>query len=286
MAEQSAPSTPRSSQLACLEGIVGGTLMSPLTPTRRASAQFSPDLVYSTPLTVRTYQNNKVIIKIFAFGQPQFGNPGPATPLALKHERFLAIAARAYQEAVKLPEKPPPAVWAPNDTMHSYYEWLLYRFGVELRSNLQRQGIHDDLIIRNEWLRHGRSITDNIRAEWGSHPLGSTAAVKTTLKTEYTEAAVLAVEAAVRSPTIPPPEGWEVGDDLHPYYSTMLRRFRSHMRDMLEKYGAGIFQNRTEANNAVGSYEEYIIREYRKTWIQMFGLPDLQIYVEDDDEVC
>lgn len=191
----------------------------------------------------------------------------------------MAIAARAYQKAVKLPEAPPPAVWALNDKMHSYYEWLLNRFGAELQSNLQRLGVVDYLTFRNEWLRHGRSITDNIRAEWGFHPLGSTAAFRTTLKTDYTEAAVLALEAAISFPTVPPPEEWKVFEDLHPYYDTMLCRFHGHLREMLESHGAGLFQSKTEANNAVDSYKEYIIREYRKTWIQMFGLPGPQIYV-------
>ncbi|KMU92289.1 hypothetical protein CIHG_09973 [Coccidioides immitis H538.4] len=85
---------------------------------------------------------------------------------------------------------------------------------------------------------------------------------------------------SVKFPTMPPPEGWRLGDGLHPYYDTMLRRFHNHMCDMLEQWGAGLFQRRAEASDAVGSYKEYIIREYRKTWIQMFGIPDLKVSVD------
>ncbi|EEP82944.1 predicted protein [Uncinocarpus reesii 1704] len=164
MAQHTPFSTPRASNLAQLEDNLVENLLSPFTPTPKSRNQIHPDPVEAIPLT------------------PQFDGPKLPLDLALKQERFLAIAARAYQEAVKLPETPPPTVWAPNDKMHSYYEWLLYRFGAELRSNLQRQGVFDYLTFRNEWLRHSRSITDNIRAEWGLHPLGSIAGIRTTLK--------------------------------------------------------------------------------------------------------
>ncbi|EAS28717.3 uncharacterized protein CIMG_07463 [Coccidioides immitis RS] len=262
MAQHDSLSTSGGLGLARLEGRLAESFFAPHTPTYGSKFQLDVSPVHSTS----------------PVSQPS--NLKPATTCALKHKGFLAIAARAFQESVKLPDGPPPAVWAPHNKMHSYYEWLLYRFGAELQSNLRRQGVFDYLTFRNEWLRHGRSITDNIRAEWGLHPLGSTAAVKTTLETEYTEAAVRAVEATVKFPTMPPPEGWRLGDGLHPYYDTMLRRFHNHMCDMLEQWGAGLFQRRAEASDAVGSYKEYIIREYRKTWIQMFGIPDLKVSVD------
>ncbi|EEP82945.1 predicted protein [Uncinocarpus reesii 1704] len=79
---------------------------------------------------------------------------------------------------------------------------------------------------------------------------------------------------------MPPPLGWKVGNSLHPYYNSMLCRFHNHMCDMLKQHGTGLFENKSEATNAVNSYKEYIIREYRKTWIQMFGLPDFKLHID------
>ncbi|KAI2005152.1 hypothetical protein LOZ49_005554 [Ophidiomyces ophidiicola] len=121
----------------------------PLSLTYSSKAQFSPDVFYNSSLTENPYIERR------------------ALSFDLQSEIFLLIAARAYQEAVTLPESPPPAVWAPNDKMHSWYKGLLSRFGVTLQSILGRQGVYDHCVFRNEWLRHGRSITDNIRSEWG-----------------------------------------------------------------------------------------------------------------------
>ncbi|KAI1906897.1 hypothetical protein LOZ53_006768 [Ophidiomyces ophidiicola] len=228
----------------------------PLSLTYSSKAQFSPDVFYNSSLTENPYIERR------------------ALSFDLQSEIFLLIAARAYQEAVTLPESPPPAVWAPNDKMHSWYKGLLSRFGVTLQSILGRQGVYDHCVFRNEWLRHGRSITDNIRSEWGLHPMGSTASVRTTLMTKYTHAALLAVEATLEAPTMPPPEGWRAGDNLHAYYETMLRRFDIHLNDMLEKYGSNLFHTTEEIQNAANDYKEYIILHYRKTWIHMFGLLD------------
>lgn len=70
----------------------------------------------------------------------------------------------------------------------------------------------------------------------------------------------------------PPAAGWAVGDPLHPYYEMMLDRFQGHLRLLLREFGMSLFQHPIEIPEAIDSFTELIMREYRETWISTFGL--------------
>ena len=172
---------------------------------------------------------------------------------------------------MKLPEQPPPAVWLPGDRLDSYYEQVLLKFGIYFRTILEWQGIFDDRLFRIEWLNHSRSIMDNIRTEWGLHPLGSTASIKTTISTTNSAAAAFALHNAIRKPTSPPPKGWKAGDPLHPYYEFMLGRFEEHLKELLRENDKPLFDNSVDTCEAIREFAALIIRENRATWVSMFG---------------
>ncbi|PGH18758.1 hypothetical protein AJ79_00171 [Helicocarpus griseus UAMH5409] len=209
-------------------------------------------------------------------------SPAPSLAPAILTNPFHAIAARAYQEAVRFPEQPPPAVWAPNDQLHTYYTQLLASFSAAFRNQLALHGhlaFMTETSFRAEWVKHSRSILDNIRAEWGQHPLGSTAAIKTTATntvTTYNDLARYALHLVTEKPTEPPPEGWRWGEPLHQYYQDMLARFERVVgASAVGELGVD-FRGEEEGwewvVEEVRGYETLIIREYRRTWIEMFGL--------------
>lgn len=136
-------------------------------------------------------------------------------------------------------------------------------------------------IFYAEWLKHSRSVLDNIRAEWGKQPRGSGASVaataiviKTTAtNTAHRSVANIALQQTMLQPIAPPEEGWRKGDPLHPYYVLMLGRFEDQLGRLLEAElgGSVVFEGWT-LQVEVFEFEAVIIREYRKMWIEMFGL--------------
>ncbi|EEH19080.1 hypothetical protein PABG_01399 [Paracoccidioides brasiliensis Pb03] len=207
----------------------------------------------------------------------------PKTPTA-SHLSFYALAARAYQESIRPPDSPPPSVWAPGDQLHLYYTQLLIVFFDNFRTLLhehqQLQAQQGNIVMMNknafcnEWLRHSRSVMDNIRAEWGQHPLSSGLSVKTTSSnTMYRDVANMALQHTTLQPTAPPQEGWRRGQPLHPYYVLMLGRFENQLRSLLEEeFGSSMALDENALQAEIFEYEALILQEYRKMWIEIFGL--------------
>ncbi|KAK2788929.1 hypothetical protein FQN52_006462 [Onygenales sp. PD_12] len=184
---------------------------------------------------------------------------------------FFALATRAYQETVAFPDEPPPAVWAPGDRLHSYYDHILSAFGTNFRELLLVRGKLNDEAFYVEWVKHSRSILENIRAEWGLHPFNSALSIKTSANTANRGTAIAALQKTVERPSGPPPEGWKTGDPLHPYYQSMLERFEKNLEILNERfYNFPLFDS--EYETAIAQFETLIIRTNRDTWIEMFGL--------------
>ncbi|PGH06587.1 hypothetical protein AJ80_08146 [Polytolypa hystricis UAMH7299] len=203
---------------------------------------------------------------------PHLPTEDSRTVQSLIDANFFAIAARAYQEAVIIPETPPPAGWVPGDPLHSYYELILLQFGECFRAILERRGEFHSQSFENEWTMHCRSILDTIRAEWSMHPFGSMGAIRTSANTENRAVAMLALQQAIAKPDTPPPAGWRVGMPMHPYYKIMLCRFEVHLKELLERYNSPMLEYPAEGRRAIEEFEGLIIREYRDTWITIFGL--------------
>lgn len=145
------------------------------------------------------------------------------------------------------------------------------RFQILFRKILEVQGCYDESIFRTEWLHHCHNIMGNLRNEWALHPFGSVEGIKTTLPTKNAMAASLALRSAVEKPTVPPPSGWKTGDELHPYYESMLARFERHLGPMIAERRLPIFEDAIELRQAIDEYSMFIIREYRGTWFEMYG---------------
>ncbi|OJD09489.1 hypothetical protein ACJ73_10273, partial [Blastomyces percursus] len=97
-------------------------------------------------------------------------------------------------------------------------------------------------VFHAEWLKHSRSVLDNIRADWSKRPQGSwagvlatTMAIKSTANnTSYRPVANVALQQTMAQPMAPPEQGWRKGETLHPYYELMLRRFEAQLGRLLE----------------------------------------------------
>ncbi|KAK2768788.1 hypothetical protein FQN54_000644 [Arachnomyces sp. PD_36] len=207
------------------------------------------------------------------FTQESFPEPNqqpPTSEAIRKSNLFCAIAARAYQEAVKLPENPPPLDWIPGQPLTLYYEELFMRFQILFRQILECQGRYEESTFHDEWLLQCRNIMENLVMEWDLHPFGSVGGVKTTLPTRNAVAARMALHAAVEKPNVPPPSGWRSGDELHPYYESMLAKFERHLGLLLGERRRPVYNDLGQVQQATREYSEFIIREYRNTWTQMF----------------
>ncbi|KKZ60285.1 hypothetical protein EMCG_04967 [[Emmonsia] crescens] len=214
-------------------------------------------------------------------------SPTSPTTTIIPIDSFYAFAARAYQESVRFPNSPPPSVWAPGDPLHPYYTQILSAFFDNFRAHLQQQQRQGSPMVMNkdifyaEWLKHSRSVLDNIRAEWGKQQRGSGAsvaataiAIKTTANnTAHRSVANIALQQTMLQPIAPPEEGWRRGDPLHPYYVLMLGRFEDQLGRLLEaEFGGSVVFEGWKLQVEVFEFEAVIIREYRKMWIEMFGL--------------
>ncbi|KAL1959269.1 hypothetical protein VTO42DRAFT_2456 [Malbranchea cinnamomea] len=199
--------------------------------------------------------------------------------------RFFSLATCAFTEAATIPETPPPSVWAPGDPLNSYYEVRLYQFQEEFRKILERQGNPLPLInpigFRNEWLVHARSIMDNIRAEWGQHEFGALEGWKTTANTPNSSAAAFALQIVMDKTPRPAPADWADNfvngtasvSDLHMFLQLMLARFEMHMERKIREEGHLLGMSAAEISEATKQYMGIIVKEYRKTWVIMFGEP-------------
>ncbi|KLJ07687.1 hypothetical protein EMPG_16848 [Blastomyces silverae] len=217
--------------------------------------------------------------------------PSPTAPTAtiISIDSFYALAVRAYQESVRFPDSPPPAVWAPGDPLHPYYTQILSAFFDNFHAQLQQQQqqhqgsltIMSRDAFHAEWLKHSRSVLDNIRAEWSKRPrgsgaggvLGTTIAIKSTANnTVYRPVANVALQQTMSQPMAPPEEGWRRGQPLHPYYELMLMRFEDHLGRLLEaEFGGPVMVEGRTLQTETFEFEAIIMREYRKMWIEMFG---------------
>lgn len=145
------------------------------------------------------------------------------------------------------------------------------RFQVIFGKILRAQGCYDESTFRDEWLHHCHNIMENLNKEWDLHPFGSVGGIKTTLPTKNAMAATLAIRSAAEKPTVPPPADWKVGDELHPYYESMLARFERHLAPMVEGRRLPVFEDPAQLRHAIDEYSMFIIREFRVTWFEMFG---------------
>ncbi|EGC42553.1 conserved hypothetical protein [Histoplasma capsulatum var. duboisii H88] len=217
--------------------------------------------------------------------------PRPNATTIIPIDSFYALAARAYQESIRFPDSPPPSVWAPGDPLHPYYTQILSAFFVNFYEQLQlQQHQHQGAPTRMtkdafyaEWLKHSRSVLDNIRADWGKQARGfgagsatatTTIAIKTTANnTVHRPAANVALQQTMLQPVAPPDEGWRRGEPLHPYYVLMLGRFEDQLRSLLEaEFGGSVVFEERALQAGIFEFEVIIMREYRKMWIEMFGL--------------
>lgn len=144
------------------------------------------------------------------------------------------------------------------------------RFQVLFRKILQVQGCYDEGTFRDEWLYHCQNIMENHRKEWAIHPFGSVEGIKTTLPTKNAMAASLALRSAAEKATGPPPSDWKIGDELHPYYESMLSRFERHLAPMIAQRRLPIFEDPAQLREAIDEYSMVIISEFRVTWFEMF----------------
>ncbi|EEQ88745.1 hypothetical protein RJZ56_001459 [Blastomyces dermatitidis] len=215
--------------------------------------------------------------------------PSPTAPTAtiISIDSFYVLAVRAYQESVRFPDSPPPSVWAPGDQLHPYYTQILSAFFDNFHAQLQQQQLPGFPTImsrdafHDEWLKHSRSVLDNIRADWSKRPQGSrarvlatTIAVRSTANnTAYRPVANVALQQTMAQPTAPPKEGWRKGQPLHPYYELMLRRFEDQLGRLLEAEFGGpvMFEGGRTLQAETFEFEVIIMREYRKMWIEIFG---------------
>lgn len=182
-----------------------------------------------------------------------------------------------------IPESPPPGVWAPGDELDSYYEVRLYKFHDQFDTTLASQGDNlgsVDRVYRNEWLVHSRSIMDNIRREWHAHAWGAMGGWKSTVPNNpRTAAANLAIDAVMDKAPGPAARDWPekyLRDetclaDLHVFHQLMLVRFQYHMGLKVRDERRHLNMSDGDIEAGVKQYCAIIMREYRKTWVAMFG---------------
>ncbi|KAM5471211.1 hypothetical protein MauCBS54593_003551 [Microsporum audouinii] len=203
--------------------------------------------------------------------------PPPPTPPGFEFKNnteryFFAIAARALQEAVKLPENPPPAGWLPSQKCPIFYTSILDQFTVCFHDQLQRRGLYKEEVFMEECQHHYVSILNNVRSRWHYSPFGSIDGFITTIQTPHSEIAAQALKHTIRKPTSPPPAGWKINEPLHTYYVIMLARFRIHLRNMLRNYEGLLVDEPLDLQESLCRFTELVIREYRRIWITNYGL--------------
>ncbi|KAF3481738.1 uncharacterized protein GIQ15_04497 [Arthroderma uncinatum] len=203
--------------------------------------------------------------------------PPPPTPPGFEFKNnteryFFAIAARAFQEAVKVPEKPPPFGWLPGQKCLVYYSTVLEQFTICFREHLRRKGRYHEATFNEESQRHHISIFSNVRSRWHYTPFGSIDGFKTTVQTPNSDVAVRALKYTVRKPLSPPPDGWQFNEPLHTYYDIMLARFRIHLRTLLQDHPTIMVDEPLDLYDAIRKFTELIIHEYRRVWIANYGL--------------
>ncbi|EFR01796.1 hypothetical protein MGYG_04797 [Nannizzia gypsea CBS 118893] len=203
--------------------------------------------------------------------------PPPPMPAGFEFKNhteryFFAIAARALQEAAKLPEQPPPNGWLPSQKCPIFYSSILDQFTVIFRERLQSLGRYQQDTFIEECQHHYVSIFNNIRSRWHYAPFGSIDGFRTTINTPNCAIAAQALKHTVRKPTSPPPANWKINDPLHTYYVIMLARFRIHLRNILSNYDILLIDEPIDVHESTCRFIELVIQEYRRIWITNHGL--------------
>ncbi|KAK2880036.1 hypothetical protein FQN49_000642 [Arthroderma sp. PD_2] len=226
----------------------------------------------TTPVTPATVPVTPSLSPLSSVPSP----PPPPTPAGFEFKNntervFFAVAARAFQEAVKVPERPPPAGWLPSQPCQVFYSSILDQFTICFRDHLLRKGRLNAATFQEECQHHYVSIFNNVRSRWYYCPFGSIDAFKTTIHTRNSDVAVRALKYTVRKPSSPPPEGWQINEPLHTYYEIMLARFRTHLSMFLTDYHTILVDEPLDLQDSIRRFTELVIHEYRRIWIASYG---------------
>lgn len=181
---------------------------------------------------------------------------------------FNLMCVRAFQDAIALPESPPPRNWIPSEELHSFYYELAERFGEFFYTALVEHQNFNDAIFDWEKNRHITRIFRTLYDTWSKRPLGSMEGLSVDPTLPNASQAAVALYKATAKPDHPPKANWKIGERLHPYYESILHRFEKILRQMLRESDYAVQIRHQKLDDAIDHACEVYINLLRVTWYE------------------
>jgi hypothetical protein len=183
-----------------------------------------------------------------------------------------------------IPIEPPPQVFMSLDLtpMHPWFESLVAVFTECLAKRLrdrnafpQKPAVYaadgkitieeDNAVFERELIVHINAIFRTFNTMWDLREFGNYDNLVIDTTQLHAGIAAIVIKEVTEKASFPPKANWKVGETLHPFYKTQLRRFRGGVMRIIEDRpeDAWVLTVPGQLERGIAGYEEYYIAHVR-----------------------